>query len=110
MQGDAQGLPLKGASNVRVHPFLGPGHGLLVFFIADTVFQLNDQMAFGFGHLTALGLHHKDAFSFGISVVVNQKFFQPSVRMLGAHPDGEAVDAVVEDALTEVEGGLLFGH
>ena len=61
VQWDAQGLPLKGASNVRVHPFLGPGHGLLVFFIADAVFQLNDQMAVGFRHAAALGVHHEHA-------------------------------------------------
>ena len=109
VKGDAQGLLAKSAVDVGVHALLFSGKGLLVFFVAHAVLKFHDEGAVSLGHLSVLGVDDKHAPSLGVAVVVNEHVVQRSVRMFGAHPNGESIDAVVEDPFTDVEGGLLFG-
>ena len=109
VEGDAQGLGPKPAVDVRMHALLVARHGLLVLFVADALFQFHHQRAVVLGHPSVCCVDHEDASALGVPVIVNEHVVEGAVRMLCAHANGKSVNAVVEHAFADVEGGFLFG-
>ena len=109
VEGNAQGLGPKLAVDVRMHAFLVARHGLLVLFVADALFQFHHQGTVVLGHPPMCCMDHEDASALRIPVIVNEHVVQGAVRVFGAHANGKSVNAVVENAFADVEGGFLFG-